>query len=499
MISQTIEATARQLSPSVITDVFIVTILLCFLLAIASRRRDRHQSFTNYTPTLLTSLGILGTFLGIFVGLLEFDPRDIDASIPLLLEGLKTAFMSSVMGMFFSILYKGLDTGGLLVSSKIGEAAENGEAVDAADILAAINRQAEATQALSASIGGDGDSSLISQTKLLRTDLKDQLVEGLKNFNKFEDQLWQQMKDFGELLSKSATEQVIDALNQVIKDFNNNLTEQFGENFKKLNEAVVKLVDWQEEYRTQIEQMGEQYALGVKAIDDTRVAVANIHDEAKSIPLAMADLKNILNGNQHQIDELDRHLTAFKDVSNAAVNAVPQLRTQIDETLKGAQAANETLAKGMQESASSISDVFAASSKTFQENVDKQNVAMTHLVEASKKSTSDLGEALKSNSSGLDEMRTKLEATIQELTTQHRDQANKVFQGLEGSIQEALSNTGESVTKQVEMIDTVMGREIEKVMQSMGESLGQISMQFTNDYSKLVKAMDKIVQTRLPE
>ncbi|WP_223823665.1 hypothetical protein [Candidatus Enterovibrio escicola] len=44
-------------------------------------------------------------------------------------------------------------------------------------------------------------------------------------------------------MSESATEQVIEALKQVILDFNHNLTEQFSENFKQLNEADHKLVD----------------------------------------------------------------------------------------------------------------------------------------------------------------------------------------------------------------------------------------------------------------
>ena len=67
------------------------------------------------------------------------------------------------------------------------------------------------------------------------------------------------MQNFAELLSKSATTAVIEALKSVIQDFNNNLTEQFGDNFKQLNEAVYKLVIWQENYKGQMQDMGEKY------------------------------------------------------------------------------------------------------------------------------------------------------------------------------------------------------------------------------------------------
>ena len=50
-----------------------------------------------------TSLGVLLTFLGIWQGLQGFDVADTDASIPILLEGLKLAFGSSITGLFTSL------------------------------------------------------------------------------------------------------------------------------------------------------------------------------------------------------------------------------------------------------------------------------------------------------------------------------------------------------------------------------------------------------------
>ena len=47
-------------------------------------------------------------------------------------------------------------------------------------------------------------------------------------------------------VGKIATGQLIEALKEVIRDFNKNLNEQFGENFKQLNEAVERTVVWQE-------------------------------------------------------------------------------------------------------------------------------------------------------------------------------------------------------------------------------------------------------------
>ena len=63
-------------------------------------------------PTLMSSLGVLGTFAGITMGLINFDPENLDASIPLLLSGLKTAFFTSLTGMVGSIILSKLVSSG---------------------------------------------------------------------------------------------------------------------------------------------------------------------------------------------------------------------------------------------------------------------------------------------------------------------------------------------------------------------------------------------------
>ncbi|HHF6577281.1 TPA: MotA/TolQ/ExbB proton channel family protein [Haemophilus influenzae] len=68
-----------------------------------SNKTKRRSVFADYAPTLLTSLGILGTFTGIVSGLLNFDIEHIDTSISTLLSGMKTAFLTSVIGVCFSI------------------------------------------------------------------------------------------------------------------------------------------------------------------------------------------------------------------------------------------------------------------------------------------------------------------------------------------------------------------------------------------------------------
>ena len=57
-----------------------------------------HKS-KNDLKSQLISVGVLGTFVGIFIGLQGFNPQDIINSVNNILVGLKTAFFTSIVGM----------------------------------------------------------------------------------------------------------------------------------------------------------------------------------------------------------------------------------------------------------------------------------------------------------------------------------------------------------------------------------------------------------------
>ena len=66
-----------------------------------------NRRIVDYFPTFVSTLGVLGTFYGITIGLLSFDTGNLDQSIPGLLDGLKTAFFTSLAGMIGSMILSG--------------------------------------------------------------------------------------------------------------------------------------------------------------------------------------------------------------------------------------------------------------------------------------------------------------------------------------------------------------------------------------------------------
>lgn len=100
-------------------QVFVVTIGLFTLIFHASYT----QATANKAPAFLTTVGIFGTFVGIAIGLLDFNTADISRSVPALIDGIKTSVWASAAGIFAALTIKLRDVEGFKRRKKTKKAA----------------------------------------------------------------------------------------------------------------------------------------------------------------------------------------------------------------------------------------------------------------------------------------------------------------------------------------------------------------------------------------
>ena len=89
------------LPPETMTFIVVIVIFWAYIHFAAFNARTAAQA-----PTLFTTFGIFATFFGIALGLLHFDAKNIQASVPALLDGLRTAFWASVFGVGAALTVK---------------------------------------------------------------------------------------------------------------------------------------------------------------------------------------------------------------------------------------------------------------------------------------------------------------------------------------------------------------------------------------------------------
>ena len=71
----------------------IIFVVIIFILGYLDQKTGKDLK------SQIVSVGVLGTFVGIFIGLQAFNPEDIVHSVNDILLGLKTAFFTSIVGM----------------------------------------------------------------------------------------------------------------------------------------------------------------------------------------------------------------------------------------------------------------------------------------------------------------------------------------------------------------------------------------------------------------
>ena len=89
------------------TGIIILSIVWAYIYIAKQNKNNllnKKRRWIEQLPSLISTLGVLGTFLGITIGLLAFNEGDLTQSIPELLNGMKTAFFTSLAGMVGSLM-----------------------------------------------------------------------------------------------------------------------------------------------------------------------------------------------------------------------------------------------------------------------------------------------------------------------------------------------------------------------------------------------------------
>ena len=374
-----------------------------------------NEKAVSFGPTILTTLGIFATFLGIAIGLSEFDANNIQASVPALLGGLKTAFWASVAGVGGALLLKFRHQ--FFDRTAVEGTGENGE-VTGADLARLLS-------GIQTALVGNEETSLITQIKLMRSDTNDRL-DALKVA---------QLQALQEL-SKMGSQALVEALRDVIKDFNTKITEQFGDNFKALNAAVGQLLIWQERYRLHVEKseasLESLIALMAKTTSDYSSLVSN----SQSFSSVARDLGDMLNGLSTQKTQLVDLSRALAELLKEASGSLPAVQSKIMEL-------TAQLSTAVQDNQKTIS---AALSENAQQ----------------------LKGALQSSHQGFVTTNTEANRQVIDLMAKTKEQ--------------------------ISFLDAALTEELKKSLESLGRQLAALSERFVSDYGPLTDKLRRVVE-----
>lgn len=307
-------------------------------------------------PAIFTTFGIFATFFGIALGLLDFDVSNVQSSVPALLDGLKTAFWASVFGVGIALTIK-IRYAMWGISSKHQDGEVYGATID--DI---VTQMACVQQAL---VGND-DSTLLSQIKLARHDSNDRL-----------DALKRSQESFMEKMADNNSKALIQALEDVMRDFNAKINEQFGDNFKQLNQAVEKILVWQETYRQQMGEMIDQQKQTSANMSSATLRYSEILSKTEKFSAVAERLATIIEALDIQRNQIEQSLKSLAQLLTAASGSLPEVEKKIleltDQMTRGVRTSNEESSKAVRETSTALQSTISDMRKMMVDMVQTTN------------------------------------------------------------------------------------------------------------------------------
>ncbi|RWW98276.1 hypothetical protein [Aestuariirhabdus litorea] len=291
----------------------LVMISLVMALTLLFHLRGFNAQTASNAPTILTSLGIFGTFLGVALGLLDFNTTDIQASVPDLIDGLKTAFWSSIAGLAGALSIKLRYLIELRRDRASREQIRMATVDDLAQLLAQIRDRLEDANA------ERHEAELLGEMKALRQESQQQLAH-----------LNQQMGHYQQQMVEANTRALVGALETVMRDFNTRINEQYGENFRHLNEAVGEMLRWQQAYQQQLDTLIQQQQITGAIMEEATRSHERVVEQTRVFSTVSEALEGMLAGLETQSKGLEGYLSALSSLVSSAGEGLPQLEGRFD-------------------------------------------------------------------------------------------------------------------------------------------------------------------------
>lgn len=368
-----------------IINIFFTILMLGLAYAdIKTTKSPAHRDFKS----IILTIGVLGTFVGIFVGLLDFDINSMENSIPPLLDGLKIAFYTSIVGMTLSVLisvyqrsigYKASSTDSLEFISLQTKKLDNLDLVAQSnkDLQSAIAQLNASNTELTRSIanmtseflnGLEKSFSTITTTATNLDSNHESLIAKLNGLDSTIKELDFNLKKEVEKLSANFSADVINALDSLSNKYSETISVHFSENFKRFNSAVENLLSWQIEYRQSVVDSNEILKNSVANTQQfSAITDSILKRDEKTIEL-YKEVSGIMREYKAQNIILDEKLSAIRDLGSGAMEALKFMGEFFTELNANLKSTNEALIDNIKKS---IDGVFVGVIKDF-EGANKQ-------------------------------------------------------------------------------------------------------------------------------
>ncbi len=375
----------------IINALFTIVMLILAAVDIKTTKSPNHRDFKS----IILTTGVLGTFVGIFIGLLGFDINSVENSIPALIEGLKVAFYTSIIGMSLSVIISVYQRSVGYKPSSTDNLEFIGVQVQKLDNLEKILQSNEAMKDAILAVN-EGNAKLLDSTTTLTQECLKTMQESFatlqsvalkldstiaNNYKALSDKLDALDSTIRELdfnfkkeierLSSNFSADVISALNSLSTQYQQTIHLHFSENFKRFNSAIENLLAWQVQYKQSVLDSNAILRNSTEHLEQINAVTQSILKRDQQTIALYKEVSGIMREYKAQNIVLDEKLSAIRDLGAGAVNALRFMGEFFVKLNANLKSTNEALMENIKKS---IDGVFIGVIKDF-ERSNKQIIS----------------------------------------------------------------------------------------------------------------------------
>lgn len=400
-----------------------------------------NASFNEFISNALTGLGILGTFVGLIVGLWEFDTTSTEAltnSILPLIEGIKVAFYTSIFGVVLSLLYgtiyrkhmndayDALNNFKTIYYKIVGQHPEN-EAISR--LLHYQERQTDSMNQFAEDISIAVADALEAKLSPTLSVLPDQMATAINDA--IAPTMVQMGEQFGIVADKLSEAQTT-GVEQIVGEFVTQMREIMGNQFNNLNASIQTICEWQG-----------------KMIQNLENAINSIIENEKEINIINDELKQA-------ISEIERFTKQIEESQSQNLAKTSELLFAFDNTNTNTERLTNEMAEIFERSGeimNNISSIAEAMKERFDkilESINNQEAEMERLVVSQISNLNDSSEIIKTQATDMKEVCSGIANGFTESSEKMTEASNKLIHDMDVAMERSYAQFDSQLAKAME-------------------------------------------------
>ncbi|MEA2019739.1 MAG: hypothetical protein U9N59_14965 [Campylobacterota bacterium] len=421
---------------------------------------------SGHTPGILMSIGIIGTFILIFLGLSSIpDTLDIAKVLEVMKEKIAPAFLVSAFGILMSIVYTFSEKLFILNSYK-----------KKIEFIKSNNTKTKTYESIS--------SEQLYTTKLIlnATEAQTKTFQSLSSFSDGLSDMTTSMSKFGEIATTLEKTLNPDVLGKVIAKAVNDEMSPILENIQSINENVNK-------NSNEIKQFLE-VELKNDIIVPLKNSVDSSSDSMKNMEVVLKETSEVMNKTNKGFDKLNESLTKLESLQESFVTKLDGvLDKQKEEFEQTTQKINDTY-NNLTESVNNQADKFNENSQKITNDFNNISTKMEEFFNGYKKEYEEMlsrqNEAIEKTSNkaieALDSSKNMIENAGSEASRVITNASEQIGSTLDG-VDEALVKTSQTVQKELEdfrdsyteKVSEFLGKQVDVLEEVIGKQTVELS------------------------